>query len=319
MWQQALVTNGFSGIDILLDDHDRSVAMASVIVSTAVEPEVPRSLKTSSKPSITIVHSNVRASFSYALEDAASQRGFGITHVSISDAHTIPQSSRIIVLADLAGNFWLDLDAEGIESLKVLFQSAASLIWVTAGGLIDGVRPEQALTSGLMRAIITEKPDVKIMTMDLEVGYDQLDVKLTDIVLNKEAELQHASPGSGVHESEIALKDGVGYVSRLAPDNALSQRFREQEGSVKDTEVLSLHEAKPLKIGFDQTGILSALHFKEDQDFRAPLAAEHVEIQVKAVGLNVKVSLSLRRIPELCGFFGLTFDSSGSRCRTWSL
>lgn len=41
-WQQALQENGFSGIDILLDDHEDPVSMASVIIATAVEPTTPR-------------------------------------------------------------------------------------------------------------------------------------------------------------------------------------------------------------------------------------------------------------------------------------
>lgn len=41
-WQQALQENGFSGIDILLDDHEDPVSMASVIIATAIEPKVQR-------------------------------------------------------------------------------------------------------------------------------------------------------------------------------------------------------------------------------------------------------------------------------------
>lgn len=291
MWQDVLVQNGFSGIDVLLDDHEGSTSMASVIVSTAVEPKVSSPLELASAPSVIFVHGDVRPSFSYALEDLALGKSYSVKHSSVHESFKIPQHSRLIVLADLVESFLKGMDAAGLENLKTLFRKASSLVWITAGSLINGVKPENALIGGLMRAIITEMPHVKIMTIDLDVGYDQTSDKIAELVLSKEAELQMASNSSGSNDSEYVLADGVFQVSRLVPDNSLNQRFLAQEGSVKDTEAVQLQDAKPLGIGFDQAGLLSSLYFKEDQEFAAPLPEDQVEIEVRAVGLNVKVSL----------------------------
>ena len=67
MWEQVLLQNGFSGIDILLDDHDAPVSMASVIVSTAVEPTVPRSITLAPESTLVIAHGDVPPSFSFKL------------------------------------------------------------------------------------------------------------------------------------------------------------------------------------------------------------------------------------------------------------
>ena len=319
MWQDALVQNGFSGIDILLDDHEGSVSMASVIVSTAVESKTSNHMAPTSAPSIVFAYGDVRPSLSYTIEDIAMNKNYNVTLLSIHDSLQIQQDSRIIVLADLVDSFLKDMDAADLESLKNLFRKASSLVWVTAGGLINGAKPAEALISGLMRAIITEMPHVKIMTLDLDVGYDQASASIAELILSKEVELQMASNQPGPHDSEYILTDGVFHISRLVPDSSLNHRFLEQEGSVKDTELVSLQDAKPLALGFDQAGLLSSLYFKEDQDFTAPLPADQVEIEVRAVGLNVKVGSRHLKTLALILFYLLTMLRLGSCCCAWSL
>ena len=297
MWQAVLTQNGFSGIDVLLDDHADSVSMASTIITTAVEHSIPRPLAFIDTSRLVFAYGDVRPSFSYALEDFAVEKGIDVVHHFIHDSTSIQQGARIIVLADLVGSFLKELDTKALESLKTLFRRAASLVWITAGGLMNGAKPEDAVIGGLMRAIITEMPHVKIATIDLDIGHDQISQDIADLVLSKEDELQNAGSQSGAHDSEYALNDGVLYISRLVPDYTLNQRYLEQEGSVKATKLVRLKEAKPLAIGFDQAGLLSSLYFKEDGGFQSSLLDDEVEIEVRAVGLNVKVSWSRCRVP----------------------
>ena len=80
----------------------------------------------------------------------------------------------MIVLADLVSSFLNELDTKALKSLKTLFRRAASVVCVTAGRLMNGAKPEDAAVGGLMRAIITGMPHVKIATIDLDIGYDEI-------------------------------------------------------------------------------------------------------------------------------------------------
>ncbi|KAL9011376.1 MAG: hypothetical protein Q9173_003774, partial [Seirophora scorigena] len=288
MWQQVLSQNGFGGIDILLDDHDSPVAMASVIVATAIEPTTIGSIIQAPRPEIVLAYGDVRPSFSFALEDVANERGVKVAHCSIRDSATLPPKSRIIVVADLLGSFLMRMVGADLDCLRTLFQKASSLVWVTAGGLIEGERPENALIVGLMRAIITEMPHVKIMTVDLEASYDQTSRNLADTILSKENNLQQVNEDTKAVDAEYSYKDGLLHCSRLVPDSKFNQRFLQQEGSVKEADMVPLQGQPPLGIGFDQAGLLSSLYFKEDAAFLAPLDDELIEVEVRAVGLNTK-------------------------------
>ena len=209
---------------------------------------------------------------------------------SIRDARSLPDNSRIIVVADLLDSFLMTMDGADVERLRTLFGKASSLVWVTAGGLIEGQKPENALIIGLMRAIITEMPHVKIMTIDLEANYDQLSQSLANTILAKEHALQHVNKDSKAVDAEYSYKEGLLHCSRLVPDKGLNQRFLRQEGYVKDTELVPLEHQEPLGISFGQAGLLSSLYFKKDVTFEVPLKADEIEIEVRAVGLNTKVS-----------------------------
>lgn len=218
----------------------------------------------------------------------AADRGYEVTHCSILDS-SIPQNSRIIVLADLERELLANIDSEEFDSLKEIFRKASSLLWVTAGGLIDGSTPKAALMVGLMRAITTEMPLVKFACVDMDSDYDKTSIKTAAMILSKEEEMQ-GDPKSESIDGEYILKDGVFHVSRLVPDTSLNQRFLEQEELASTTDLVTLKSQKPLGIGFDQAGLLSSLYFKEDKDFSLPLNEEWIEIETRAVGLNVKVS-----------------------------
>ena len=306
MWQAILLQNGFSGIDVLLDDHEDSVAMASVIVTTAVKPSIPGAIRSASGAMIYLVHGNLQPSFSYAIESVAVERGYDIRHISILEADAIKRDSRIIVVADLLENFLESIDEVGLECIKLLFRKVSSLVWVTAGGLINGAKPESAVIGGLMRAIITEMPHVHFLTIDLEVEYDVTDEDIAMMILIKEEALQKAGEKREAVDSEYFFKDGLLHISRLIPDETLNQRYTEQEGYAA-AHFVSLETQKPLAISFDQPGLLSSLYFKEDKSFRSPLRPDEIEMETRAIGLNVKVSLRLRRPPAVfCLVYKLT-------------
>ncbi|KAL9047293.1 MAG: hypothetical protein Q9214_000093 [Letrouitia sp. 1 TL-2023] len=300
-WQQVLLQNGFSGIDIALDDHDGAISMASVIVTTAVELKNPQRIETFEKD-LFIAYGNVRPSFSFTLEELANEKQIHVRNCSIRDSSGLQDGSRVIVLADLLDSFLTTMDHADLESLKCLFRKASSLLWVTAGGLIKGERPEKALVVGFMRAIVTEMPNVKIMTIDLEAGYDQASRDIAETILAKESALQQAHESSKAVDAEYSYKDGLLHSSRLVPDNNLNRRFLQQEGIAKDTEMTPLGSQPPLGISFEQAGLLSSLYFKQDPDFDPPLDDHQIEIEVRAVGLNTKVRLVTDIIYMLMNF-----------------
>ncbi len=87
-WQAVLTQNGFSGINILLDDHADSVSLASTIITTAVEPSIPRPLASTDIPRIVFAYADFRPSFSFAFEELAIEKGIDVaSYISCATDH----------------------------------------------------------------------------------------------------------------------------------------------------------------------------------------------------------------------------------------
>ncbi|MCJ1377213.1 hypothetical protein MMC17_000305 [Xylographa soralifera] len=285
-WDEVLQHNGFSGIDILLNDHHGDISMASVIVTTAVEPQIPRLIEPRTRPSIILVHRTKATKLSSSIASLAQKKGIDVSYSSLVGA-TIPNSARVIVLADLEGVTLPSIVEAEFEGLKEVFRKASSLLWVSRGGLIAGTDANSALMVGLMRSITTESAQTRLLCIDLEPGFENNGSTTAEIVLSKEIALQNTDKALSF-DGEYVQRNGLLHVSRLMPDKPLNQRFLEQEGLTKATKGVSLESQHALGLGFDQPGLLSSLFFKEDPEFYSPLKDDWVEIETKAVGLNVK-------------------------------
>ena len=86
---------------------------------------------------------------------------------------------------------------------------------------------------------------------------------------------------------EIAQKGGVVHTLRREPEEPLHEIFRlKQNGGTID---MTLDTAGLCELSTKQPGQLDTIHFVR-KVFEDKLRDDHVEIQVKSVGINAKVS-----------------------------
>ena len=289
-WNEVLSNNGFSGIDIILDDYPDPFSMSSVILTTAVESDVSPLLKSIQRKCVYIVHWADPSSFASTLANQL-QENFDPVLVPLTDPY-IPGRSRIICLNDINGYTLSHPGYNVVDTMQRLVCQASSLIWVSAGGLIQASDPQAAITIGLLRVITTEMPTSRFISMDFEAGFDQSSVELARAVVEKELLIEEPNQGF-LKESEYGFSNGLLHVSRLVPDRYLNQRFKLQDDSREATDLLPLRSQGPVGAAFQHPGLLNSLYFKSDFKFSEPLKDDWVEIKTSAIGLNMKVKLAL--------------------------
>lgn len=289
-WNAVLSNNGFSGIDIVLDDYPAPLSAASVIVTTAVDNQTFLFSGLHERDRVYMVYWGDPPLFASTLADQLQKQDLDPVGVSFLDSH-IPHKSRIICLVDLEGTRLSHPGQDEIDAIKKIFYTASSLIWISAGGLIQASDPEAAIMVGLIRVISTETPSSRVISIDLEPAFDQASVNVARSIVEKEMLIQQ-SPHNLVEESEYVFSDGCLQVSRLVPDKQLNRRFRLQQGMETVTEVLPVHSQGPLGATFGHPGLLSSLYFKSDPKYLEPLKNDWIEIKTSAMGLNMKVSVA---------------------------
>lgn len=87
------------------------------------------------------------------------------------------------------------------------------------------------------------------------------------------------------YEPDYVEIDGL-----LQVGQAIEAAELDSEASLKTStqhrQLQKFYSGVPLKMSIGTPGLLDALYFREDSDYRLPFAGNEVEAQVKAIGLN---------------------------------
>jgi NADPH:quinone reductase-like Zn-dependent oxidoreductase len=89
-------------------------------------------------------------------------------------------------------------------------------------------------------------------------------------------------------ERELAVKDGIVYISRLIFDEELNVEYRERYNSQKETALEPMGSHAALRAHFSKPGLISSLVFQSDKSMLEPLQPDYMEIRTAAIGLNWK-------------------------------
>lgn len=244
-WDAVLRKTGFSGVDTMTPTNDSMPFCNSVLVSQAVDDRVdflrqPLMAQAavgmslfSKKPSDAVLKKlfivggqNLHVS---RLIDGVQKliRPFcdeAITRVELLedlDHHQIDKSSTVLVMQDLDRPVFKEITTERLESLKRLFGSEKTIVWVTHNRLDDN--PYSNMAPGFVRPSIWEAPELRYQFVDFQdVPESRIDARaLTEAVLRFQVardEQSKTSKSLWSVESEIVIDaDGRQLIPRLGP------------------------------------------------------------------------------------------------------
>ena len=290
-WSTHLLRNGFSGLDLAIDDFLPPSQMQSVILSTAIVPEqsIPELSAKSNK--ITIVTKSRTTKFSKLLRTYFMQKGWTVkmANLQLSDYET---NCRVVVLAELDTPLLASptLSKRYWKQIQLLVARASSILWVTNGKLLTGGKegkPELAMIGGLARSIMTENPRVSISTLDFEMDVEENPSEVCDWILKIETQLRRE--GLPVKDIEFKETRGTMTLQRLVPDEKLNNEFLHNH-KLKGAEPVKFGSMKAPRVYIDKPGFFDTVYFAEDRTMEEELQEDQVLIRTKAVGINMQVS-----------------------------
>jgi hypothetical protein len=194
----------------------------------------------------------------------------------------IPQDHLILVLDELQSPVLISPSHEQWEGLKTLIRTPCKLLWATKQSQHQVRQPDTALVHGLFRTIRAENAQCTLITLDLESSAKE---SLSTIV----PILQYLDrpPPTTQLESEFVERGGVIHVSRIIPHEAEFHQNKEASKSLQcfdDSE-----QCFGLQCG--SLGSLDSLEFVERASPMMAIKDGHVEVDMRAVGMNFKVSI----------------------------
>ncbi|KAI0431088.1 hypothetical protein F5Y09DRAFT_355290 [Xylaria sp. FL1042] len=272
-WKTALDSQGIAAQVI-----DESTSEWTLLSEPAPKPKPNKDV---------IVLSRDNSSGVTDFSDELTRSGYNVGFASLSDQTFTPQSDAIYVsIVELGSNLFNgNLNATEFANLQRLADSTQAIFWLTSGDLLGKVDPNAAIVQGLGRTLQTEYVQLTFIAIDFDHSDARKAAKQTLRVLNR------FSKESDNIDKEYIVKDDVFHVSRLAQDTALDKEYstiiaKEASEEEYDTTV-------PIRLDIEKIGLLDTLHFKADERGRE-LKFDEAEVEVKAVGLNMKEYATFR-------------------------
>jgi acyl transferase domain-containing protein/NADPH:quinone reductase-like Zn-dependent oxidoreductase/NADP-dependent 3-hydroxy acid dehydrogenase YdfG/acyl carrier protein len=279
-WSSDLTENGFSGVDIALDNDKQP---RSILVSTA-RPMGAAAPTSHTSAFVYIIHKTGITAFQQAIAAELRRRRNPPIIASLFAADGIPAGSRVIMTVDLEAGGLLDASEEEYNMIKLLAQKASSLLWLAKGDIITASEPKSAIATGLMRILTTERQESRFGIFHLEeASLDATKSSAARLVIEQETRLHEGDSGL-----ECALHDGVEYIPRLVYDSGLSSRHRVANSTTVSIVDAPIHSQGPVVVDFASPGLLSSAYFKPNTAISGPLRDDWIEIKTAAISLNWK-------------------------------
>jgi acyl transferase domain-containing protein/NADPH:quinone reductase-like Zn-dependent oxidoreductase len=214
------------------------------------------------------------------IRDAFQALGWSASMALLKDALTNPPiNEHVVMLVDLEGPLLSSITETEFSAVQAITNNAASIIWVSPGGLINGKNPEYAMAAGLARAVTSEQAMLKFVTLD----FDEKSSSIEHVAQTIATVVQNGRETIKPRESEYYLSNDEVYISRLAPISHLNTVYFPKREPV---QTLFTHDLQ--LIGKIRNGKVA---FETDLRSAEPLSPNKIEVQVLFGGLSKEGAL----------------------------
>ncbi|KFA49089.1 hypothetical protein S40293_07096 [Stachybotrys chartarum IBT 40293] len=191
-------------------------------------------------------------------------------------------SKHVIMLADFEGPLLATLTEDDFYAIQAITNSASSLLWVSNGGLLEGKRPEHAMSSGLARVVRSEQLSLDFRTLDVDTDSDAAPAIGRSIAQIVKSQVTMADEDP---EKEITLAGGKTFISRLVRNHELNEIFTTSDKPTPTTYTPGDKISGRIRHG--------KVTFEHEEQSDKELAQGIVEVQVQRSGLTKEGVLAI--------------------------
>ncbi|KAI5217919.1 hypothetical protein AUEXF2481DRAFT_7276 [Aureobasidium subglaciale EXF-2481] len=302
VWNTTLLRNGFSGVELALDDlEDAENHAYTLMVSTASTPppEVPLGKTVIIRaPQAT----SELTEFTLMLQQSLEANGAKVRSLDLHEvlAKDLSQTSVISLLdCDADHPFLSDIAQTDFQCVKHIVSTAHYSAFLSRGAAINSEHPFSGLMTGMARCIRAESgPTFALLTLDLDASNAiNTDSNVATVVQ------VYKSGATGTHRRrpdwEYAIRDNKVMIQRILLENGTNELISSLNTTPKRELMPFVQEGRPLTLGIETPGRLDTLQLDDDAQYYTDMKPDDVEIAVGAAGLNFKdVMIAMGQLQE---------------------
>jgi NADPH:quinone reductase-like Zn-dependent oxidoreductase len=283
LWREILTATGFNGLDAEIGDCDdgEHYSFSTMLATTSsAGPKYPAELSIVVPPGIPRAWlENLKASIT-------SSTGIPTTEEAL--ATTDFEGRYCIYLLEMWEPLLSRLDPYTFASIRSALISSPGGIWVTCGGLIDGMDPDYALHVGILRTLRLEETTKRLISFDIPRQVDPWTTESCQMITDVVRSTFDLNIATDSIDLEYAARDSTICIARILEspdaDNAAATLSNTTQSGLR--EFVGSHT--PLHIDVGTTGNLDSIRFVEDEKIDSSLDDGYIEVEPKAFGVNFR-------------------------------
>ncbi|KAK6211719.1 polyketide synthase [Colletotrichum tabaci] len=279
-WERAIDASGLDRTTSKADSTDND---ASLVVSLISQRPVAPSPTT--KPSILLVTGSIQGQSNSLVSHLTAQLIKTGLDVEVAPLEEAQGTDKVCVIFwELVGEILASLSTSQFVALKELFTRSQGVLSITRA---SSLRPIAGMVAGLTRTVRSEMSDGAGLSLDVDerASAQETSAAITSI-LSRHFWSDHGSVGT--LDTEYRLVDGQILVPRLVPGTDVNRDVAVALGRVSAEEGPFIQEGRHLRAEIETPGLLDTIQFVDDDEATATLPSDHVEIDVRAMGLNFR-------------------------------
>lgn len=283
-WDTVLKENGFSGVDLCLQDFPGAFEASNcMMIASATGDVAPTQQEV-----VVVEHGTLTTIPTGALIDSLKEVT-GRTS-SLAPLDQVDASGKICVfIGEIGQNLLSGMTTDLFSTVKRLVTSAKGVLWVTGHKDSPSQQANQNMILGLARTVRNETG----------LPFATLDLGNLDKISGKDTVRHIKNVFKGVFDPssqsvlmngdmEFTLHNGEICVSRLVEDSAMNLSMLQEAGKAPPQLQKFQQDERPFALKLTDVGALDGFHFTDDNTKSTPLREGFIEIQICYSGLNFK-------------------------------
>lgn len=204
-----------------------------------------------------------------------------------SVATSKPIESPLLLLDDPQSPLLANISQSSWHNLRKFLVADRKILWLTCGSQLQVSSPSTALTHGFVRSLRGESPSLILKTLDVSSFTNLITAESVIRIMETFTDRE-----SVFHDNEYEYCERVGilHIHRVLPDEKMIRAAEEATSGADLVEIKFRQNKKTVRMHCERVGSMESLHFNEMVEQDDALNSGEVEVEIRAAGLNFKVS-----------------------------
>ncbi|GME50746.1 hypothetical protein HK57_00312 [Neofusicoccum parvum] len=280
-WDKIIVDAGLRKPSTIVEDAE------STLVIAEVDGDMESDIETKE---VILLHGSNRSPAASAFEERLSGNlaDMGV-YVSLADLSQVDElaGKAVISLLEIEEPFVITWTAEQFEQFRKL-TAASYLLWITRGGILEAGETSLSFapTTGLLRTVRVEKPQICLPHLDLSPSIDIASERAIELTLAAFRSSTKARVKGKNNEMEFAESGNLLFIPRAEADDGIDKEMELHSANVRSVLGPLYGSGTSRRLEARKAGHIDSVRWVDDVEAQRPLATGELEVRTSHVALN---------------------------------